>query len=305
MIIETLRESGLTDLELVKYINELLPYDFVDIETYRRVTLNDPNHDKSNMFLFRGSNGYDAIVSIVYLKQIVIPELVNHAWIKLFAVRHDREIVDRVLDWVEDHVKSMNKQVLHIYGYAPFYYTTGIDRRYYNYVKVIEGRGYSIHSRVVNYYVDMYHYSYPPDVYETIKSLVQQGYKIYVANEEEYKEIIEWIKEKFGIVWAIETELTKKYLDSGVVVLRDNKGNIIGFNTFSATSPIRYGPVGVDEKYRGKGYGRVLLHYTLREMRNRGHVIVEIPWTTHLYYYADVPGVFRIRYFLIYEKRLE
>lgn len=67
--------------------------------------------------------------------------------------------------------------------------------------------------------------------------------------------------------------ITKNYECSGIIIVEDKNGEIIGFNTYGASAPYRYGPVGVWEKYRGKGFwkGAPPLHVEQDEKTGATH----------------------------------
>ncbi len=305
MRIMSLPETGMGETEFIELINKLLPYDFIDPETYRRVTIHDPNHKSENTFIFYEGGEPVGVAILVYLEKIVVEQYRDHIWLKLLAITDKEEGAgEKIIEWIEDWARSMGKQILHVYGYAPFYYTPGVDDRYHHINNLLRGRGYHVESRIVNYYIDMYNYEPPPTLGEEIEKLEGEGYRFTEATDEMYPKLLEWIREEFGLPWMIEASITKHYPSSGIVIATRPDGSIAGFNVYSATSPRRIGPIGVSKNLRSKGIGRILLHLGLLKMKRLGKLVVEIPWTTHLFFYAGVPGINRIRYFRIYGKKL-
>ncbi|RLE79878.1 MAG: N-acetyltransferase, partial [Thermoprotei archaeon] len=65
------------------------------------------------------------------------------------------------------------------------------------------------------------------------------------------------------------------------------------------------GPIGVDSAVRGRGIGTVLLYKSLESLRVRGYRYIVIPWTGHLFFYTQLPGVKSIRHYWILEKKLK
>ncbi len=59
----------------------------------------------------------------------------------------------------------------------------------------------------------------------------------------------------------------------------------------------------VEEK-RKMGLGSVLLFKTLDSMKKLGISRAIIPWTGHLFFYSQVPGIVGIRHYWVMEKKL-
>jgi len=71
-----------------------------------------------------------------------------------------------------------------------------------------------------------------------------------------------------------------------------------------ALEPHWFGPIGVLEAHRKKGLGTVLLFKTLFSMREEGQRLAVIPWTGHLFFYSQVPGIKGIRHYWTMRKDL-
>lgn len=306
-----MNEMGLSNKEVLEILNEIFVYDHIDIELYRRTIELDPNHSNNEFFFFTENNEVIGVAYLTYLKEKtksvlgVLKNYTDHLWLKLLGVVPGKEeYLENIIDYVEDYARRNNKKTIHIYGYAPFYFAPGIDRRYEIINKKLFEKGYKLESKVVNYYVDMDEYYVPLEALWLQERISREGYVVREISIDEYDRVTTWIKEKFGIIWGLESLVTKNYECSGIIIVENKEGEIIGFNTYGASAPYRYGPVGVWEKYRGRGFGKILLHYTLNKMKKLGLYIVEIPWTTHLFYYAGVPGLCRIRMFNVYVKKI-
>lgn len=309
--IYTLDEISLSDKEVLEILNEIFVYDHIDIELYRRTIELDPNHSNNEFFFFTENNEVIGVAYLVYLKEKTksilggLNKYTDHIWLKLLGVVPGKEeLLENIIDYIEDYAGRNNKKIIHIYGYAPFYFAPGIDRRYEIINRKLFEKGYELESKVVNYYVDMDEYYVPLEALWLQERISREGYVVRETGIDEYDRVTTWIKEKFGIIWGLESLITKNYECSGIIIVENKEEEIIGFNTYGASAPYRYGPVGVWEKYRGRGFGKILLHYTLNKMKKLGLRIVEIPWTTHLFYYAGVPGLYRIRLFNIYVKKI-
>ena len=107
----------------------------------------------------------------------------------------------------------------------------------------------------------------------------------------------EWIKNKFSPYWAFEAEVAVREEHGGLWISYDNNDNIIGFSVYGALEPNWFGPIGVDEKFRHLGIGSILLFKALNSLRLNGVRYAIIPWTQHLFFYSQIPGIIGIRHY--------
>lgn len=81
---------------------------------------------------------------------------------------------------------------------------------------------------------------------------------------------LEWITKHFGSGWASEADVSFSYQPiTCFIAIHLNK--IIGFACYDSCYRNFFGPTGVDESYRGKGVGKVLLFECLQGMRSQGY----------------------------------
>ncbi len=302
-----LREARLAKRETISLLNTVLYYDFIDPQLYVNTVENDPNHRDEDFYILY-ENSEPAAVAYVAMIRVNVPgaeKYMNHAWLKALGTIPGKEaLLPEILSYIEGVLRDRGAEILHIYNYAPWYLTTGMDVRYALLHKILRENNYIPESRAVNYYIDMDKFYTPIDALWSMEKLRREGYTVKHAKPSTLPKIQEWIHRKFGVIWSIEAGLTKDKIDAGLLYVTNSDGEIIGFSVYGATAPYRFGPIGVDEKHRGKGVGKALLYQTLQEMRKTGVRIAEIPWTTHLFFYASIPGITSIRSFIIYKKQL-
>ncbi len=295
--------KGLNDHEIVTKANKLLPHDFIDYEHVETCIHKDP-FTKPDYIIACIENG-DTKGLLVYAEPAALPGLkpprqaLEYLWVKLLAVDKDsEECFEKLLSLIEELAEKKGKRGVRIYGYAPWYFLTGVNSRNYRLRERLKDRGYKIVSRAVDYTVDLERYW-----------IERQDIRIR-TDDLEIREatsrndpVFKWIEKNFSLQWSIEAQLAleKKY---GRIYVAETNNGIAGFAVHSASHRYRFGPIGVDEKYRGRGLGKILLLHTLDSMRLLGIRYAIIPWTTHLFFYAWIPGVTDIREYLIYSKVL-
>lgn len=123
-----------------------------------------------------------------------------------------------------------------------------------------------------------------PDVSDIIHSLAGEEIQIIRALPPDKALLVDWVKTHWNSSAASECECSFAYNPPRTyVAVHENK--IIGFASFDSTAPNFFGPTKVDEKYRGKDIGKVLLVKCLEAMREEG------------FGYAIIGGVGPIRFY--------
>lgn len=93
--------------------------------------------------------------------------------------------------------------------------------------------------------------------------------------------VLEFIEQNFGPIWRFEAA-------KGKTIFHVKDGDrIAGFSTHEANNRGLgfFGPTGVAEAYRGRGYGRALLLASLAHLGRLGYHRAVIPWTDAIEFY--------------------
>ena len=281
---------GLTSEELVLNANKLLPNDFIDYEHVETCIEEDPFTTPENILVCRDNDEIKGL--LVYAEPKPLPginpprEAMDYIWVKLLAIHMgSKQCFTKLLDQIEYTARRSNKRGIRIYGYAPWYFLTGLNTRYYWLREWLAERGYQVVSRAVDYHVDLERYwiERPTIKQGTTDTRIRQATTLDDP-------VFKWIEEKFSLQWRIEAQLALKKKYGRVYVAKTNN-EITGFAVHSATHRERFGPIGVDPEQRGKGIGKQLLIHTLDSMRLLGIRHAIIPWTEHLFFYSWLPGI--------------
>jgi len=82
--------------------------------------------------------------------------------------------------------------------------------------------------------------------------------------------VVKYVKDRFGDSWAGECDVAiSREPVSCFIAVKDRE--IIGFACYNATCRGFFGPIGVDEDFRGFGIGKVLTLECLNAMWNEGY----------------------------------
>ena len=95
--------------------------------------------------------------------------------------------------------------------------------------------------------------------------------------------VLAFVKKHFGNSWRFECENAGPRL-----FFVEHDGEIAGFAAHDANNRGLgfFGPTGVAESMRGRGFGTLLLHASLADLRAMGYTRVVIPWTEAIGFYA-------------------
>jgi len=305
--VRTLAEDpGLND-EVRKFLNLTLWRDFIDRRFYRKLTLEDPNYDpKYALVALERGNVIAAAIGVRRIREpaAVVEAQREVAWVKALAAKpEDVGRLKELITTLEEEFKREGRRHVRISDYASWYLTPGVDLEYDHIHAMLLDLGYKKVSEAVNYEVDLSRLYVPSRVASLAEKLRRDGVEI-VELREESEELGRWVEERFSPFWRIEAEMGLKAEDGGVLVAKMGS-RIAGFSVYGALRPDFFGPIGVDPELRGRGIGTVLLFETLKRMRGEGVRIATIPWTTHLFFYTQLPGVVGIRHFITLAKTIE
>jgi len=302
-------ESGLELDDLRKLLNRGLENTFIDRETFKRVILEDPNHTLELVYIaFLGEKPVGCLIG-VYRKfpREYVEKHKSIAWIKEISILPEvrgRGIFSILVKTFEERASTDGKIVVRFSDFASWYFHPGLDIRYDFYLTEFLRKGYRKKGEVVDYEVDLKYLYLPPLIAEKERKRLEEGFVFRKAEKQESSKIAKWVNERFSAAWMTEAKMGLEREGAGVWIAEKN-GEIYGFSVYGALRPNWFGPIGVDPKARGKGLGTVLLYKSLFSLWEEGHRYIIIPWTEHLFFYTQLPGIKEIIHYYILEKKLE
>ena len=105
--------------------------------------------------------------------------------------------------------------------------------------------------------------------------------------------ILDWIREKFSDAWSSETDIAISNRPvTCFIAVRQN--NLIGFACYDAIALGFFGPIGVDNSFRGQGTGKALLLACLLDMKLKGYGYAIVGQTDKFEFYAKTVGAVEI-----------
>jgi len=296
--------------ELWVFLNSSLEYDFITWHMFNRVVLEDPNRDDSLYLIALEDNVPVGCLIGAYRKREP-PEWVDKqkdtAWIKVLCVRpehREKPVFEHLLEEFIKLSKDAGKKTIIYGGFPSWHFSPGLNIRYDYYLRKLKENGFAKRGEVVDYEVDLLHLYYPDYVKKLEEEAVASGIVFREASLKEKDKVLSWIKEKFSPGWATEAKMAFKEKWGGVWIAEEDE-EILGFSVYGGLEPNWFGPIGVDPQKRRKGLGTILLYKTLKSMRERGQRYIIIPWTEHLFFYSQLPGIKEIKHYIKLSKNIE
>ena len=294
--------------------NSAFPRDAVDYQAFEKILFRDPNIDEELMLFSIDARGY--VRAFLFASEIVrepkeaVDGFRDVMWVKGFAVDASlgkglwREVFLDLMKGLERLARGRGKRAVVLYAYPPFYYMPGVNILYEDYLELFEELGYSKREEAVNYYVDLTQFSYPRRVARLEERLTSEGVAIRRCSVEEAESVSTWAGKTSGIpFWRVEVRLAFENTPPTVLVA-EASGKLLGFSAYSPTRANQFGPIGVDPSERKRGVGTVLLFKALQELKLAGYTEAVIPWTEHLFFYTQVPGIHRVNHYIVMAKSI-
>lgn len=116
-----------------------------------------------------------------------------------------------------------------------------------------------------------------PDKAPVLARLMEQGIQIKRVIAPDRRRVLQFVETHFGAGWMQECEAALSTVPSTCYIAVKEK-RVIGFACFEATAKDYFGPIGVDEAFRGGDVGTGLLLSCLHTMLEMGYAYAVIGW---------------------------
>lgn len=149
--------------------------------------------------------------------------------------------------------------------------------------------------------VKLYELPYDKTLFDNLE---KENISVRRAKAPEKNYVVGWIQEKFGDYWASESDIAfSRSPISCFIAIDTAKNQIVGFACYDTTCKDFFGPMGVDENYRGKDIGKALLLISLKGMWDIGYAYAIIGSAGPVKFYEkvvnaipienSVPGIYK------------
>lgn len=208
-------------------------------------------------------------------------------WVTIGCVHprsQGRGIGAELLRRATDYLAGAGAHWVEYSGYPPAYFLPGLDVQAYPAgQRLLTGSGFARRYTAAAMSRELTGYSTPAEVLDLAVERQDEGYRIYAAGPDDLPEVIAFASERLAPDWggAVRDSVLRHGRLDRVLLVREPDGDVVGFATYGAYRglPERFGPFGVDERLRGTGLGKLLLHRTLTAMRAEGAQNAWFLWT--------------------------
>jgi len=128
-----------------------------------------------------------------------------------------------------------------------------------------------------------------PEVEDDVERLRAEGIIIRRARALERSVVRRYMLDRWSETWADEADMAFSFQPPSIFLATHEK-KIIGFGCYECTCRNFFGPTGVNEEYRGRGIGRVLLVQCLMAMREMGYAYAIIGGVGPVEFYSRTVG---------------
>lgn len=207
------------------------------------------------------------------------------AWIVGFGVvpEHRRKgIGTALIERLKETWREKGVPTIHVGPYIPSYLTPGVDvNAYADGIAFLKTVGAVEGGRPVSMKVNLTNYKVRDNVAPLTEKLGTEDVKFRPATADDILPLLHFMQEHFAH-WVPDVRRALQGIvrgDAATTTLHvaTDHGEIIGY---AQTDKERFGPFGVNEAYRGRGIGAVLLSRTLVAMRTQGYHSAWFLWTS-------------------------
>lgn len=280
------------EVSLLRLWNTCLPRDPIDVTTFRRKVLLDPNFDPADLHVAQTG---DTLVGLcLSLRRRVAMEAAgiddaDRSWITAFGVHpaHRRQgIGSLLLDAACERLSSAGCTSLSIAPYVPNYFVPGVDVEHY-----AEGLAFFTQhdfgevDRPISMDANLVHLDVAPHVVRE-QEIRDRGIEIRHLRANEIPLLMELLKSHMPPDWIRHARQILHQIAAGdghleqFTIATQGSGQLQQFVGYCQFEGEHFGPFGVVEPLQGQGIGTVLLARCLQAMQRHGHHGAWVLWTS-------------------------
>lgn len=263
--------------------NSAMWADPLDVFRWRSTYLLDPNFSPEECLVAEHTSNGEIVGFVLGFtdKSGTSPD----AWIVGFGVveAHRRKgIGTALLERLQATWRKNGVPAIHVGPYIPSYLTPGVDvSAYTDGIAFLKTVGAVEGGRPVSMKANLTNYRVRESVGPLREKLAAESIQFRAATPEDILPLLTFMGEHFAH-WVPDVRRALQGIVRGdaattTLHIATDNGEIIGY---AQTDRERFGPFGVNEAYRGRGIGAVLLSQTLVSMRAQGYHSAWFLWTS-------------------------
>jgi mycothiol synthase len=298
-----LRELSEADLPALLELCQLtLPYDTFTLSLLQRRIFADPQPGPH--YRLAATNGSQLIGCLVVLHRTYEQHTIGSILLLLVHPNWQRKgIATQLLNTTEQQLRQAGLSAMTVGGSAPNFFWAGIDMRYTSAYCLFEKRGFKEEEIRVNQRVDLQSQSWDTSAAEA--QLQQDGITVRRLTQADREPFCIYMQQHWNQGWLDET--LNSYQNNPIsAFLAFQHNQICGFAAYNSEGFAgHFGPTGTNESLRGKGIGRVLFYYCMRDLADQQLANAEVVWVGPISFYTRIAGAIVHRAFWAMSKQLE
>ncbi|MBQ8880087.1 MAG: GNAT family N-acetyltransferase [Clostridia bacterium] len=262
--------------EVIRLWNEVTPHSIIDNRTFVKNILLDPNYDERGFFLYEYEGEIVGFI-LAIIRRVPVDNGgkldTDKGYINAIGVKCNQKYtsvaIDSLISAAEEYVYGFGDRRISVGGYTPNYFYPGIDSERAIILEALKEHGYTEGASHRSIRLDLSKYEYPEELRLLREERERDGFVFTTLSERYVTSLLSaylpgWVH-RFRRQ-LLETMDYSKYH----IILKD--GDVIGCTVYGDpySAPERFGPFGVNEKFRGLGLGKILLAETLLSMKQDG-----------------------------------
>ncbi len=265
----------------VEVLRATMPREAIGKVKFARQVLLDPNFRPEGSLLAK-QNGVPVGYILAMTRQTPLenaPDDSDRGYITLFGVvpsAQGRGVGQKLLAAAEQYLINQGKRQISISAYAPGYFIPGVDiGAYESGLHFLLKRGYTEVYRPISMEASLWDTQTPQWVMDREALHRSEGIAYSDFTQALIHPLITFAQREFAGDWVrVARQTALKILDGDsparLQIALDNQTSeprVVGYAHHEGE---RFGPIGVDSQYRGRGIGQVLMYRTLKAQRESG-----------------------------------
>ncbi len=276
------------EAQLVELWNAALPFDCIDLPTFRRKVVLDPNFDP-DWLLVAERDGRLIGFCLGLIRRVPLEKTglqADTGWISAFGVRPaDRRqgtgtaLLERALALFA----GAGRQTVSIAAYIPNYFVPGVDvERYADGLEFLLHRGFVEVDRPISMDTHLVVRDLGPLLARRARLERELGVVVRALQPHEIPDLMRLLQEHMPGDWVRHARALLLDINDGrgrydQFTIAVRAGEVVGYCQYEGE---HFGPFGVRPDLQGKGIGTVLLGTCLQTMRAHGVHTAFVLWTS-------------------------
>ena len=262
--------------EIIRVWNEALPAHKTDERLFIKNVLLDMNFDPEGFFVAENGGEIIGFSYAIVRKFPIDTDAVaeeDKGYLNLLALKYKDDILggigEELILRAEEYIHGCGKRCVLVSGYSPNYVYPGQNALEREYLSLYSKLGYKELKRNYSIKIDLEDFKDSEEIEELIFKRDGEGFHLCHLSTE----LVLSLFKSLAPGWRHRhRRLLNECDDYDRFCLIVKDGEVIGSAVFGDPYSYmeRFGPYGVNEKYRGLGLGKMLLYYTLKTMKKRG-----------------------------------